>query len=146
MLTENRARALLDTDPGRLVGLEYQEFHPGYGRWWRTFVTEVSSERIGDGEAGGGGTNNEGAGADAEALWPLSVMVGQRARGKGGKEGEGSEGSESSEGPEIVYKRKTSVLLSRLRAWDKHLEASWRAAAARAFAEGVFSLPLDERA
>ena len=136
VLTENRARALLETDPNRLIGLVYQECHPGYGGWWKTTVIEISSERIGDGKVGKGKKDGVGVGADVEALWPVSVTVGQAAREEDGAEegeGEGSQGSDSSsDGPEFTYKRKTSVLLSRLRAWDKHREASWQAAAAPA--------------
>lgn len=115
-LTEQRARALLDTDPERLVGLVYQEKHPGYGGWWETFVTEVSSERIGD---TGGGKGNDGI----NKLWPESVVVGQMDRSAA----TGGAGAKKDEEPDFVYTRKIGSLLTRLRTWDKHREAEWEA-------------------
>eukprot|EP00903_Cladosiphon_okamuranus_P015361 g14187.t1 len=119
-LTEHRAQALLDTAPERLVGLVYQEKHPGYGGWWETFVTEVSSKRIGD---GGGGEKSKD---DLNKLWPESVVVGQMevSAAAGGAAAAARKGEEE---PDFVYTRKTGSLLTRLRAWDKHREAEWEA-------------------
>ncbi|CAN0000443.1 unnamed protein product [Scytosiphon promiscuus] len=62
VLTEQRAKALLDTAPERLVGLVYQENHIGYGGWWETTVTEISEKRNQD--------------ATISKLWPESVKLG----------------------------------------------------------------------
>ncbi|CAB1121015.1 unnamed protein product [Ectocarpus sp. CCAP 1310/34] len=134
-LTEERAKALLDTAPQKLVGLVYQEHHRGYGGWWETVVTEVSEERMGD--SGGAGRDKDGGG---NAMWPESVVVGQMDRsGEKVKAKAGSAAASSGEGgggdddePDFVYTRKTRSLLSRLRTWDKHREAEWEATALEA--------------
>lgn len=144
-LTEERARALLDTAPEKLVGLTYQEKHPGYGGWWETTVTEVSSERIGDegrGGGGGGGKNKDGV----NKRWPESVVVGQMDRSS---EETGGAAAGNGEEQDFVYTRKTSSFLSRLRAWDKQRWAEWEATleeeeeeAADAVAEAKVRRPL----
>lgn len=133
-LTEERAKALLDTAPQKLVGLVYQEHHRGYGGWWETVVTEVSEERMGG--SGGAGRDRDGGG---NAMWPETVVVGQMDRsGEKVKTKAGSAAASSGEGdgdddePDFVYTRKTRSLLSRLRTWDKHREAEWEATALEA--------------
>lgn len=124
VLTEERARALLDTAPERLVGLVYQENHVGYGGWWETTVTRTSEKRVGD--AGGDG-NEKNQDAAVRKRWPESVTVGQMDR-SAREEGDSASGKEDEDdGPDFVYTRKMSVFLSRLRAWDKHREAEWEA-------------------
>eukprot|EP00752_Nemacystus_decipiens_P006657 g5985.t1 len=120
-LTEQRARALLDTAPERLVGMMYHEKHPGYGGWWETFVTEVSRERVGDGGGGGGGSGKSND--VTNKLWPESVTVGQMERSAT----TGEAAAKKDEEPDFVYTRKIGAFLGRLRKWDKHREAEWEA-------------------
>lgn len=131
MLTEGRAKALLDTVPQKLVGLKYRESEPGYGGWWETVVMEVSDERAEGGDKAG-------------ARWPKAVVVRQvdptlAEAGKGesdgasqevdgkndsDKEGEGNDLDDEQEEGKFTFRRKVSTLLSRLRVWDKHQKSS----------------------
>lgn len=128
-LTEERARALLDTAPHKLVGLAYQEHHRGYGGWWDTTVTGISSECIGNDSNG----SNGGKGKNKDAVnkrWPESVNVGQMDRSVDENKDETAAGKDDegdADEPDFVYTRKISGFLSRLRIWDKHREAEWQA-------------------
>lgn len=121
-LTEKRARALLDKEPQKLVGLVYHERHLGYGGWWETTVTGVSSECLGDDSNGGNGKRRDGM----DERWPKSVTVGHMHRLTDENKDETAskrKDEAGDDGPGVVYIRKTGGLLSRLRTWDKHREA-----------------------
>lgn len=100
VLTEARARALLDTVPEKLVGLTFQERHCAYGGWWETVITHISEEKVGR-----NGGNSESLNPD----WPDAVMIEQR------------DPTGASPG-HFKQKRKMTLLLTRLRAWDKRQE------------------------
>lgn len=109
VLTEGRAKALLDTVPEKLVGLTFQEFHRGYGGWWEMTITHVSPEKVED---------NVRDVEDINPHWPESVMAEQ------------VDPSGASPGSCRV-RRKVGLLLSRLRAWDKQRELLANEAAKR---------------
>lgn len=102
VLTEARARALLDTVPGKLRGLMYQEQIRGYG-WWKTLVTEVSKERVG---------RHPGAEPERDEIdtrWPKEVKV-EQIDPTGRSEGW------------FPAQRKVGELLAHARAWDRQRE------------------------
>lgn len=128
ILTEHRARALLDTVPEKLVGLTYQELHRAHGGWWETKVTEILYDKGGVGVAtvgvtgGGGGGSEEGADGgggssqadtDMDPRWPSTIVVEQKD-----PKGE-STGTFST-------RRKVRVLLQKLKAWDKQRLEMWQ--------------------
>lgn len=124
-LTEVRARALLDTAPEKLVGLAYQEYHPGYGGGWETVISEISSERVVRNLASCAGGNNCGdrnKSSVNQVLWPESVVVVQSERSVG--RGEKEEGEKEERDRDYTYTRKMGGLLARLKTSDKRREAS----------------------
>lgn len=109
VLSEPRARALLDTAPQKLVGLTYQELHQGYGGWWQTKIIDVEYEGAGVDAGKGGETHG------VDPRWPSGVVVEQKdptgeSRGK------------------FRARRRVRALLTKLKTWDRQRLELWKEA------------------
>lgn len=109
VLTEPRARALLDTVPKKLVGLTYQELHQGYGGWWQTKIIDVEYEGAGVDAGNGGETHG------VDPRWPSWVVVEQK------------DPTGESKG-KFRARRRVRALLAKLKTWDRQRLEMWKEA------------------